>query len=207
MFLLLWMWSALRVVVARVRNSVACVSAAYVSEPLPKHMFWHLPPAPVLIGRVNRRLLTSTDKWPEKNKIFDERERWMVETCPDESGGKEYWRNFLEVLLDQVCKEWTRLGLAFSHKHGIVLRPSRSWTKLADGRERKEDEHQIGARFGACMWIYAKAATSPRSKGMEISVSQTHSITEATNETWGFLCGTHEWIQKSSVELQEGKIM
>ena len=32
-------------------------------------------------------------------------------------------------------------------------------------------------------------------------------ITEAANMTWDFLCGTHEWIQKSFIELQESKIM
>ena len=38
-------------------------------------------------------------------------------------------------------------------------------------------------------------------------MSKLHSITEAINKTWDFICGTHEWIQESSVQVQECRIM
>ena len=67
--------------------------------------------------------------------------------------------------------------------------------------------NQIGARFGACMWIHTKAAISLRSRDTENFMFKLHSITEAINKTWEFLYVTHEWIQKRSVELQESRIM
>ena len=61
-----------------------------------------------------------------------------------------------------------------------------------------EETEQDGARFAACMWICTKTAISTRPEQLHIQIT---TITEAINETWDFLYGTHEWIQKSSVEL------
>ena len=73
--------------------------------------------------------------------------------------------------------------------------------KIGGWEKRKENENQIGARFGVCMWIYSKAAISQRSNDMWNFMSKLHSITEAINKTWDCLHGAHERLQNSSVEL------
>ena len=72
--LLMWMLSALGVVVARMRNLVACVSAAGVFITLRRPMFWHLLPAPVIQDRVYRRPAISSDEWLDKKELFDQTE-------------------------------------------------------------------------------------------------------------------------------------
>ena len=79
--------------------------------------------------------------------------------------------------------------------------------RIGGWEEGKEDENQIGAHFGACMWISTKAAISIRSKDMKNFISQIHPLTEAVNKTWDVLCGTHAWIQQDSMELQGSHTM
>ena len=78
--------------------------------------------------------------------------------------------------------------------------------KIVGWEEGNEKDNHVGARFGACMWIYTKAAMSLRPKDMKNFMSKLHSMTEAVNKTSDFLCGTHEWIQQSSMDLQESKL-
>ena len=52
--------------------------------------------------------------------------------------GEEYQGELPVVLLGQLCYEWTRLGLALSHKHGILFTPSMSWTKVVEGKRGKK---------------------------------------------------------------------
>ena len=52
------------------------------------------------------------------------------------------------------------------------------------------------------MWIFTKAGISKRPKDIGNFISKLHSITEAANKTWDFLCVTDEWIQQSSMECQ-----
>ena len=78
-----------------------------------------------------------------------------------------------------------------------VMHKTGGWAK------KKEDENQIGARFGACMWVYTKAVLSPQPKDMNKFIFTLHSITEAIHNSWEVLCGTHEWLQQDFMELQE----
>ena len=68
--------------------------------------------------------------------------------------------------------------------------------KTGRWEEGQEDENQIGARLGACMWIHTKATILLTPKDMENFRSKLHLITEAVNKTWDFLCGTHVWTQQ-----------
>ena len=73
--------------------------------------------------------------------------------------------------------------------------------------KKKEDENQIGARFGACVWFYANAVSSPRRKDMKNFIHTLHSVTEAINKTWAVLHGADGWSQQDSMELQECKLL
>ena len=108
-----------------------------------------------------------------------------------------FWTNYVRNELDWGSRYHT--NIEFSCTVAVM-------EKLVDGEKRQEDENQIGARFGACMWICTQAAISLRPKDMKNFVSKIHSITEAANKTWDFLCQTHQWIPKSSVEFQESRV-
>ena len=104
-----------------------------------------------------------------------------------ESFLKYFWTNFVRNEFDWGC--------FFVHM----------WNPYRTGgwEEGKDEENQIGARFGACMWIYTNAATSVRSRHGS-AISKSHSIKEAA---WEVLYGTHAWIQDCSTELPESNMM
>ena len=77
--------------------------------------------------------------------------------------------------------------------------------KIEGWEKKRQDEHQIGARFGACMWVCTKAVLSPRPEDMNNITHTLHSIAEAINKTWEVFYVSHGWLQQASIELQECK--
>ena len=78
--------------------------------------------------------------------------------------------------------------------------------KIGGWEKKKEDEHPIAARFGACMLIYTKAVLSARPEDMNNFTRTLHSITDAISKTWEVLYGAHWWFQQDSMELHESEI-
>ena len=96
--------------------------------------------------------------------------------------------------------------------HGITQKwnssgQSQSCAKVEGWKRGREDENQISARSGACMWIFAGAVISKQPEDMVNFKSKLYSFTDAINKTWDFICDAHEWLQQCSMELQECKSM
>ena len=79
--------------------------------------------------------------------------------------------------------------------------------KIGGWDKKKEDENQIGARFGACMWFYSKAVLSPRPDGYEEFHSHTAFCYRGNQQDLGqFFMEITKWLQQFSMELQECEI-
>ena len=94
------------------------------------------------------------------------------------------------------CEERARLGIAFSFRTNMELSCAVAVMDKNNGwEERKEEENQIGARFGAGMWIKNQSSNIATAKRREQLHVQLHSITEVVNKTWDFLYRTHQRIE------------
>ena len=79
--------------------------------------------------------------------------------------------------------------------------------KFGGWEEEKEDEHQIGARLVACMWIYTTAAISLRQRTWKTSCPNCFRLQRHSTRRGTFFVGLTNGYKKSSVEPQERKIM
>ena len=80
--------------------------------------------------------------------------------------------------------------------------------KFGGWEEGNEREDQIGARFGASMWIHTKAVVCTGPRHMEnFMMNKMNSITEAVNGAWGILYEDHEWIPQNSIQRQECEVL
>ena len=85
--------------------------------------------------------------------------------------------------------------------YSVLCRRDHGQDRRMGGRERTKISKWC------TIWNFSQAAISLRPKDMENLISKFHSITEAANKTWDYLHGNHEWIQQSSMELQESNIL
>ena len=115
----------------------------------------------------------------------------MVVACPDEDAEgirgsflKYFWTNFVRNELDWGSRDHTQKE--FSHAVAVM-------DTIGGWEKREEDKNRIGARFGACIWIY--------------NHSRTFAAATAIIKTSEVLCGAHEWLQQYSMERQECEIM
>ena len=141
----------------------------------------------------------STDKWLDNERLFDEKAESDWSQLALMSGRAKAKRDrFLKYLLVVYVKGELDLGLPlqrnaeFSYAFAVM-------GKFGGWEEGNEREDQIGARFGASMWIHTKAVDGPRH--MEnFMMNKINSITEAVNGAWGILYEDHECIPQNSIQ-------
>ena len=63
--------------------------------------------------------------------------------------------------------------------------------KTGGWEKKREDENQIGVRFGACTWMYSNAELSPWPEDMNNFIHTLHSVTVAIEKAWEVLFGAH----------------
>ena len=140
--LVLWMWAAQRVVVARVRNFVARVSGAFCLQNVAQTHVVAYASSPVLTGRMYRRPSITKDEWREKKKIFDERESDWSCHAPISPEAKN-----IRGILQKYC--WTSSvrneidWVGATTQTCIPLTPLLAWTKLEDWKRGKETKIKL----------------------------------------------------------------
>ena len=90
----------------------------------------------------------------------------MVVSCPRRLEAENIRGTFLENFSTNYVRNELGWGSRY-HTNLEFFYAVADMDKIEGQEKRREYENQLGARFGACMWIYSKAVLSPRPEDME----------------------------------------